>query len=373
MFTRNIKVTQFQHHASQSPRFNSQAESVGGKVFDFSFDTTSKTSVVLLLMALLVLTFQSGCRPDDKSGSGFSRPKPPASAVNRVIAVSYPLHFLTEKIAPKKVKVEFPIAQDAEPRNWKPDRKAIGQMQSADLIVVNGIAAPYAKWIDRVALPESKVCSTATKGLLSRDYIGIEDVTITHSHGPEGEHSHQMMVSRTWLDPTLAKKQVKHIAERLMATYPKSADAIEANLASLNDELDALIGLVDGIKASEPGGILTATPELKFLTRAVGLTDLHMVWGDDVTAEQAAKDLDKALATLKKNNAKKAADQKEIAPPKAILFGGKGPSPEIQKLLDERGLEIINISLIDKRPEYGSYLTELRDSLGKLQNALKAE
>ncbi len=373
MFTRNITVAQFQHHAPQSPSLDSQAESVGVQVFDSSFDFTSKTSVVLLLMALLVLTFQSGCRPDDKSGSGFSRPKPPASAVNRVVAVSYPLHFLTEKIAPEKIKVEFPIAQDTEPRSWKPDRKAIGQMQSADLIVVNGIAAPYAKWIDRVALPESKVCSTATKGLLLRDYIGVEDVTITHSHGPEGEHSHQMMVSRTWLDPAMAKKQAKYIAERLTATYPRSADAIEANLASLNDELDSLIGLVDGIKASEPVGILTATPELKFLTRAVGLTDLHMVWDDNVTAEQAAQDLDKAFATLKKNNAKKAAEQKEIAPPKVMLFAGKGPSPEIQKLLDERSIEVINVSLIDKRPEYGSYLTELRDSLGKLQRALETE
>ena len=137
---------------------------------------------------------------------GFTKPKPAAALVNQVVAVSYPLTFITEQIVPDVVGVVFPAAGSAAPRTWKPDRKSIGKMQAVDLIIANGTPAPYAKWLTQVSLPESKICNTATKGLLLRDYIAVEDVTITHSHGPEGEHSHAMMVSRTWLDPSMAKK-----------------------------------------------------------------------------------------------------------------------------------------------------------------------
>ena len=135
-----------------------------------------------------------------------------ADESNRVVAVSYPLQFLTQRIVGasmhqgKPIEVEFPVPSNADPRKWRPDRDVIQRMQSSDLVVANGIGAQYASWLDTVSIPESRLCNSATKGLAIREYVQVDDIRLVHSHGPEGEHSHPMMISQSWLDPAIAKK-----------------------------------------------------------------------------------------------------------------------------------------------------------------------
>ena len=118
--------------------------------------------------------------------------------------------------------------------------------------------------------------------------------------------------------------------------------------------------------------MLTATPEIKFLTRAVGMADTHLAWTADISAEQAAKDLDNALKSIagKKTGA---TITDPPAAPKLMLFADNGPSGEVRKLLEERGIQFVIISLIDNRPEYGSYLTEVGDNLKKLALAVEQD
>ena len=60
--------------------------------------------------------------------------------------------------------------------------KTLELSSSADLILRNG--AGYARWVDRVTLPASKVVDTSA-GFRER-YLYLESVA-THSHGPQGE------------------------------------------------------------------------------------------------------------------------------------------------------------------------------------------
>ncbi|MFK7768632.1 MAG: metal ABC transporter substrate-binding protein [Mariniblastus sp.] len=308
--------------------------------------------------ALMIACFailSMGCE-GQKKPAAFSTPKPPAPLKNKVVVVSYPLQFLTSQVVGDEVEVLFPAGDaEADARSWRPDRESIGQMQAADLIIANGTPAPYAKWLDRVSLPESKVLNTATKGMLLRDYISVEDVTVTHAHGPEGEHSHAMMVSRTWLDPAMAKKQISFVTEKLISIYPASSDMLSENLNSLTAKLDELVTLAEEIKTQGPPAVLTATPELKYLTRAVGMADYHMAWDGELTIDLAEKDLDKILKQF---------DEKSR--PKIMLFADQGPSSEIREILDTHEIQVETMAMSDGRPAFGNYLTELRGNLEKL-------
>lgn len=296
-----------------------------------------------------------GCKTQTANhGAGQSKEKS-----NRIVAVSYPLQFLTQRIVGDSRVVEFPAA-GIDPQNWQPTREAIAQMQSADMIVANGTGATYAHWLMKVALAESKICNTASRGMSLRDFIAVNDVSIVHTHGPEGEHSHQTMVARPWLDPTIAKKQATYIAEQLKRIYPDSTDIFETNLKTLVDDLDSLVTQMEAIKSNHPATVVLATPRLKFFTRASGVPDRHLVWLDPPSPEAARSDLEKLLSDPVFVDSK----------PDLILFDNRLPNAEIQQLLTTHQLVGLPINLIDQVPESGDYLSAMRSNIERFSAAL---
>ena len=119
-----------------------------------------------------------------------------------VYTVNYPLQYFAQRIAGERAEVVFPAPGDVDPAFWQPSAEDIASYQRADLILLNG--AGYAKWIQRVALPRRKLVDTSAT---FRDrYIQV-DGAATHSHGPNGDHSHAGTAFTTWLDLELAHAQ----------------------------------------------------------------------------------------------------------------------------------------------------------------------
>ena len=85
-----------------------------------------------------------------------------------VYAVNYPLQYFAQRIAVDHVEVVLPVPPDVDPAFWQPDAAAIGDLQRADVILLNG--AGYAKWVSRVSLPLRKLVDTSA-GFSDR-YIG---------------------------------------------------------------------------------------------------------------------------------------------------------------------------------------------------------
>ena len=277
---------------------------------------------------------------------------------NTVVAISYPLEFLTRRIAGASINVVLPYpAEIKDPQNWRPSPEAIGQMQSADLIFTNGTGATYANWITTTSLPESKIRNTASKGLALSDYIAVDDVTIVHSHGPEGEHSHSTMVARSWLDPMVAKKQATYIAAELAEVYPDQASEFKTNLKSLGDELDLIAEKIKGVQVKQPNALISATPKLKFLTRSLGSGEQHLTWFETPSPDQAESDLKRFLPS-------------DGPKPKLILFDNVLPSDEIMMIVKQNGIKALAIDLLDQKPMAGDFLTALRDNIETIADAL---
>ena len=140
-----------------------------------------------------------------------------------VYTVNYPLAYFASRIGGDRVQVEFPAPPDGDPATWAPAGQDIAAYQKADLILLNG--AGYAGWTRLVTLPEDRLVNTSAS--FEDQYVLAEDEE-THSHGQDGEHSHEGQIAfTTWLDPQLAIAQAAAIRDALSARQPDAAGEFE--------------------------------------------------------------------------------------------------------------------------------------------------
>ena len=186
-----------------------------------------------------------------------------------VAVVNYPLAYFAERLGGDAIEVLFPVPPDRDPAFWRPSLADIAAIQKADLIALNG--AGYAAWTTKASLPRSRIVDTSAP--FSDRFIATE--TITHSHGAEGQHSHEGVATHTWLDFSLAAIQAETLAAAMSRRMPDLADDIEAEKAALLADLAALNTVA--LKASEAlrGAPIIAThPRYQYFARAYGL-DIH--------------------------------------------------------------------------------------------------
>ena len=195
----------------------------------------------------------------------------PGAAQERptVVTVNYALSYFAERLGGGDIDVVFPVPEGVDPSFWRPGIADISTIQSADLIVLNG--AGFATWTTKASLPRSRIVDTS-RGFKDR-FISTE--TITHSHGPDGAHSHTGTASFTWLDQDLAILQARAIADALVQRGLIGPDEMEPRLSALTKDLSALDAAAENLRPLAEGKTLIAThPRYQYLARAYGL-DVH--------------------------------------------------------------------------------------------------
>lgn len=180
----------------------------------------------------------AGCERKESGQPTTSAPSAATKTVDKrpvVYTTFYPTTYFTQRIGGDAVKTVCPCPVDADPAFWTPDDKTIAAYQQADLIVING--ASFEKGLAKVTLPESRIVDTAKP--LADEFIVLEE-TVTHTHGPQGEHSHEGIDGHTWLDPINSKTQAGEIRNALVKRLPDHAERFEHGYAGLVKDLDAL-------------------------------------------------------------------------------------------------------------------------------------
>ena len=143
----------------------------------------------VFVFCLLSFIFFVACQKEEQSAKQEETEKITIASVN------YPLHYFAQRIGGDQINALLPVSPDGDPAYWKPDEAGIAVFQKADVILLNG--AGYAKWIEKVSLPTSKMLNTSES--FKENYIELHEGT-THSHGPEGEHVHKGYAFNTWLN-----------------------------------------------------------------------------------------------------------------------------------------------------------------------------
>lgn len=297
----------------------------------------------ITLSVLVTLLLMSGCAEQE------SRQVDVQTGSKPVVYVSnYPLHYFIERIAGDLVDIRFPVGVSGDPALWKPGAEDIAAMQQGDLILLNG--ASYEQWLSHVTLPQSRVIDTAAA--FSDTLIPTEE-TISHTHGPEGEHAHEGTAFTTWLDLTLALEQARAVRQALIVLRPQQRAQIDERFTPLEKELTALDAEIKSTAASAPEiRVIFSHPVYQYFKRRYGVQGTSVHWEPDVMPDE--KMWNEFQQLLKEQ------------PAKWMLWEGE-PLPEIVERLSGLGVESVVVNPCGNTPDSGDFLSVMRQNIESLK------
>jgi zinc transport system substrate-binding protein len=267
-----------------------------------------------------------------------------------VYTVNYPLAYFAERIAGEHARVVLPAPRSEDPAFWMPDMKTIAEYQRADLILLNG--AGYARWVSRVSLPRSRMVDTSAG---FRDEYVREESAVTHSHGPAGEHAHEDTAFTTWLDPGLAAKQARAVADAMKRRRPALAGEFEKNYASLEEDLMALDReITEIVKGGEGLPLVASHPVYQYLQRRYGLNMKSVHWEPDALPGDG--EWLELTRLLKKH------------PARWMLWEGEPMAATVERL-DSLGVGSIVFDPCGNVPGKGDFLSTMRRNVESLKEA----
>ena len=300
--------------------------------------------LILCLPSLLLPACSDSTNPDAQAPQRTSD-KP------LVYAVNYPLAYFAKRLGDRAYEIVFPEIED-DPAFWEPTDADIAGFQEADLILVNG--ATYAKWRDTVSLPESKIVDTS-KAFADR-YVHIGGGG-THSHGKDGDHSHDGIAFTTWIDFGQAISQAAAIRDALGKLQPRAAtrvnnnwNKLEADLRQLDEDVAELAFAI----SDQP--LIASHPIYQYFARAYNLDIKDILWDPETIPDEAA------MADFKKLH--------EKHPSKWMIWEGD-PDPESVAKLEALGLKSIIFDPCGNRPDdsdgYVDWLTVMKQNIENLR------
>lgn len=264
-----------------------------------------------------------------------------------ILVVNYPLQYFAERIGGDLIEVSFPAPQDVDPAFWKPDTDTIAAYQDADLILTNG--AGYAKWLDKVSLPGSKVVNT-THSVRDR-YIEVKDA-VKHTHGPKGEHSHADTAITTWLDPRIALAQARSVKDAILRMLPEESETLEANFAKLESNLNDLEQQLQTIaKRIGDQPLIASHPVYQYFARRYALNLESVHWEPDAFPD------DKSWSEFEK--------LRESHPAKWLIWEGE-PSQKTVEKLNELDITSIVFDPCGNVPDEGDFLSAMKQNVSNL-------
>jgi len=269
-----------------------------------------------------------------------------------VYAVNYPLAYFAERIGGSSVNVVLPVPADIDPAFWEPDASVIAEFQQADLILLNG--AGYAKWLKHASLPRRKLVNTSAA--FQRDYISVEQ-TVTHQHGPGGDHSHAGTAFTTWLDFNQARMQAKAILSALEKQRPRHADIFIQNYTLLEKDLVSLDQTLSAIVAQDSNKPFIAShPVYQYLARRYYINLKSVMWEPEIMPEQNQWDALQLLLTTHSAG--------------WMIWEGQ-PDKQSATRLEELDINSLVFSPCANTPEDGDFISVMKNNIKEVEKAFR--
>jgi len=296
------------------------------------------------LFSLMAILLVFSCENKEKSQASSTHEKPTIAVVN------YPLYYFSKTIGGDHVNVYLPSI-GGDPVYWKPEARQISNYQKADIILANG--AGYAKWMEKVSLPSSKIVITSNG--FRDQWIEVEE-GVTHSHGPEGEHVHKGTATTTWLNFEFAVFQAEEVYKSLAKVLPAKDEEFLANFQQLKKELNNLHKDMQTI--SETLGersIIASHPLYQYTQEAYGLDIISLHWEpNEMPGEEDWKEVKHLM---------------EDHQAKVMIYEAE-PLPQIRLKLEQMGIKVVVFELLGNRPENGDFVEEMKKSVAQLYKAV---
>lgn len=305
-----------------------------------------------LIMGVTLLV--AACGGD--GGQASSENRPATELKNALVVTSnYPLYFFASRIAQDvdlAPEIVFPDII-GDPTLWTPGAEQIQQLQSADLVILNGAGAE--PWLDLITINQRRLLDTTVN--ISDQLIPLEDV-VAHQHGPEGEHSHQGTAFTTWLDPQLAIAQSQAVTDALIKLAPAGEKQFRDNMVKLEQDLLSLDTQLAEVFAKLDGQpVLFSHPVYQYLQSRYSINGQSMHWEpDEAPSTPAWIALQQMLATHAAT----------------IMIWEDEPLAPTIKQLSDAGITSVTFETLANRPDQGDYLSVMRSNERRLESVLSS-
>lgn len=303
-------------------------------------------SIILSIsLVLAALFFGASCTEKDE-------PNTPGSAAGKPVvhAVNYPLFYFAQRIGADLVDTRFLAPTEGDPAFWNPGEAEILAMQSGDLLLLNG--ADYEKWLANTTMPLSILVDTSKA--FSGEYLASGEA-VTHSHGPEGDHSHAGTAFTTWMDFQQALWQAEEVRDALIKILPEAEPQLQANFNTLADDIDSLHDRFKEIGMTlKDTPLLASHPVYQYFARRYKLDIESVLWEPETVPDDAA--IEELKMILEGH-------------PSAWMIWEGTPADESIAKLQALGIQSLVIDPSGNRPETGDWLSVMRtnaDNLGRI-------
>jgi zinc transport system substrate-binding protein len=302
-----------------------------------------RTSCTLILFLLAALWVVLPANAQDK----------PAGTVKAFVGI-LPIAYFVERVGGPNVEISVLVGPGQDPHTFEPTPKLMTKLADAKVLFKMGF--PFEETLIK------KLGSTFKNLEVIDLQQGIKLRAMTeeeeHGHGDaeKNKHEHEAgdMDQHTWLDPQLAKIQVKTIADTLMRIDPSHKDQYEANLKNFQAELDAIHEQLKKVLAPVKGkSFFVFHPAYGYFGDAYGLKQIVVQLGGK---EPTARQLSRLIEVAKANDVR-------------VIF----VQPQFSKKSAEVLAKAIGGSVVPLDDLAPDYLKNLQEMAAKLDSALQAQ
>lgn len=290
----------------------------------------------------------------------------------RVVTSFLPIQSHAAAIAGESAIVEQLLDKDSGPHDFQLTPAAVRKLADADLFIING--AGMEDWLQELtqkAGNKNLVVVDTSKGVRLLDNPDeIEAGNSSdhdHDHGDDHAHNHDHAHEggknpHIWLDPVIALKQAKSIANALQkadpanaSTYNKNAEAYMAELKKLDQDFRSTLGSLPNKK------LVTFHEAFPYLAKRYGLTYVGAISEfpeKDPSPKQLAALVDKI---------------KELQV--GVLFSEKDYAPDLlDKIALESGAKVSSLDTLEVgEGSSSSYIQRMRANLASLKTAFTSQ
>ena len=262
-----------------------------------------KSSVLLLLLSLVLLACQNGVGDEtavnDEDNGLLELPQLTAVSLQggklKVVATTSIIGDVVAQVGGEAIELTVLMAAGQDPHNYEPGARELTAVADAHTVFINGWNLEGGLLDNLANIVEEGVIVPVSAGIMPRESGGDDG----DGHG----HPHQAD-PHVWLDPQNVQQWVANI-ERVLgaldpaneAAYAVNAVAYEQVLAGLMEEMDGVMGRVNGrqfITNHDALGYLAARYDLQVIGTVLP--------GSSTLAEPSASDLTALAAKMQAAN-----------------------------------------------------------------------
>lgn len=323
----------------------------------------------LLPIAFAGLFLVSGCTnlPDsiDSQTSQQTQITNSHDAKIQVVTSFYPLAEIANQVGGTYVEVKNLTPPGAEPHDFEPSPRDVLSLNTADLVMVNGVG--FEPWAEKIlpTLEGNNVKVLDVSKVLPELLQSVEESEDEASGDTDEDHKEQFKFDpHFWLDPISYITQVEFVSTTLSEIDPvhsddftKQANAFVGQLGGLHKEF------TDGLSSCKLKVFVTNHAAFGYLAKRYGLTMLP-ISGLSPDSEPSAKRLGELTELVKKEGVK-------------IVFSESLMSPKVSETLaKEAGVQVMVLNplegLADNEIAAGeNYISVMKKNLQSLRTALE--